>query len=269
MRILVYLFGVAILTGLLVWQLGANAWVVLISILLILAVFGGIRFVKPLTGAVYAAIIAILLLGFAHSIAIDKSGLSDEFLSFWKDKNLKMGIDLENPAVDLQARAKGLINDSAAAELKKNFNDFDSLLNSAQNIKNAESKLYNSLHDKFSTSSQVAQSDQEDRMINQVMSGVDTVLNLKDFVARKNGDTTFFYLMLSVGQSLSVKLADSAGQMYAYRIDFGNDLLAVSPNQKYIFSLSQKRHNFWQQEFLLTPCKGPAAINLKLWPYKP
>ncbi len=257
-----HLFASIGLVGLMGWQLGFNVWVVLLFIFLQSLYFFGKKVTTYVFRIEIIAIIVILLSGLAYNVFIWKPGMSDSVLSYAKDKILKSEVDLENPAVDLQARVKGLIKEKASKKLQQHYNDPDSLLKSADEVRYLEDRLYNSLHQKqisTSTASQASSGQTGTKPQAQL-----SVVNIQQFKVKQVLDTVYYKFILREGQRTSDIILEDQNGRSNWRI-FAKNVIATNANG--VRQVWYKNIDRWWPVFNLEAVSGygPVEVDLKIY----
>jgi hypothetical protein len=258
-----YMFASIALTGLVMWLFGINVWTILLGLFFQSIYFFGQKVTTVMFRFSLAGVVVILVSGLLYNVFIEKTGLSDDMVSYQKDKILKTGVDLENPAADLEARIKGLIRDSASKALAQNFNDVDGLFKSTESIKIMEDRLYNSLHNKKSPASAPAVNKNSGQQNNQQP----RVIDIAQF-KKQVGDTAYYTFTLKDNESTSeINLVDQNGQFYAYNLIRSNEVAVNANGQRQVW-VRGRSHNFWEPRFNFEAITGktPVTISLKIFP---
>ena len=245
-----YFFSSIGFTVLMMWLFGLNIWTLLGALFLQSVYFFGLKTATRMYKLTLAGIVMILVGGFIYNVFIEKTGLSDDFFSFTKDGVMKRGVDLENPAIDLQARYKGLTREEAKKLLEENYNSPEGLLKAIDSLKKRENLLYNSLHGKKfeETKPQPSASSPTITTNNQSM--------------RQSGDTTYYNFTLEANEvSPQINLIDQNGKNYDYNLVRSDNVIVIGSNGKQqVWDMSH--HNFWDSKFHFQGIPGHTPINI-------
>lgn len=253
-----YAFTSVALAGVVSWLVGLNIWVVLLFWLFLQSIyFFGEDTAKKMFHLELIVLVAILLVGFSYQVLIVRTGLQGPFESLLHSKQLKAAVDLENPAIELQARYKFLTKEEAKKLLADNYNSPEGLLRAIDSLQKRDNLLYNSLHGKKFGETEAQPSS----------SSPTFTINSKSM--RQNGDTTYYEFVLGDNEvSPKIKLTDEKGKNYAYSLDNRRQ------NVNFIGSNGQpqfwdmKPHHNWDSviSFQGIPGNTPVKISLRVFP---
>ena len=239
------------------WIFGLNIWTLLGALFLQSVYFFGLKTATRMYKLTLTGVIMILVGGFIYNVFIEKTGLSDDFFSFTKDGVMKRGVDLENPAIDLQARYKGLTREEAKKLLEENYNSPEGLLRAIDSLQKRENLLYNSLHEKKFAEVKSQSSINGQSANNQSI--------------RQSGDTTFYEFVLKENQvSPQVNLIDQNGRAYAYSLVYSKNVRVIGPDgTKQTWNKGQ-HYTFWEPRFSFEgiPGSSPVTISIRVFPAK-
>lgn len=263
-----YAFASVALFGLVFAFYGINVWTILMFFFSQSLYFFGRKTVTRAFQFSFGGIAVILSSGFLYNAFVEKTGLEDDLLSFKKNQVLKVGMDLENPAVDLQAKARDLIRQQALAAIKKYPDNFDTIMKYTAIIKRMDDSVYNSVHDKRVQQAPIQVGQQT--LTDQSVKLKKDTLNIVQYKTRQIGDTAYYKFTLQENQITSnIVLTDANSNLYAWHIDFGNDVRVNSSNgQSETWLVGKINKPIYGSYINLSGVygKGPVTVNLKVYP---